>query len=301
MSGTVKLSKYIPGKSVKKKKKMADYAIDKKPIIDNAANTVNSFAMRTNRVINENSYNIRKPDGLYSCFKLTVGELSATSEKFVISNADVKKRELRMMACKHFVELYGTLIEDAKYKPKTGIDYLEYSSDTVLRDVKNVYVNNPTVFDKLKPTVVSFDSEGQPPTLVQIGFDEHTVALFHLPQYTELVKYLLQDPNIKKIICDVDAEERAFKIKCQNLVDIGELGMDGKKKSLITRIHELYGTELKKSKQLHIRGWAHPLPQAHIDYAIADAVWIWKIGNNTVDKIEIEKNSEDTVNDTSTV
>jgi hypothetical protein len=68
----------------------------------------------------------------------------------------------------------------------------------------------------------------------------------------------------------------------------------------------LYGAELKKDKRIHIRGWKPPLPQGHLDYAIADAVWTYKIGkeidklneiSNELSEASVEKKSEDIANE----
>jgi hypothetical protein len=205
---------------------------------DNPANILNSYAMRVKQDIIENTYFVRRPEGLFSCFKITVGEHSAVGE-FLGDN--IKRRHLRMIACKNFVDAYRDIIEESKPKPKQGIDYMEYSSHTVLSNVKKVVVNDVKIFDKLRPTLVAFDSEGIPPTLAQLCFDENTVALFHLPRFNDLIKYFLQDPTITKIVCDVGAEERNFGVKVNNFIDIGICSSNGvPTKPQLSHLHKAF-------------------------------------------------------------
>ena len=277
-----------PGKFKSKSKKEEKV----KNTVHSPANTLNTFAMHINKPIKELTYNVRKEDGLYSCFKISVGDgndaLWAIGEN---PGVDMKRRHLRMIACGNFVEKYAEEIEVTKRKEKEGIDYMDYSSHTVLSSVKKVYFNDTSVFDILKPTHVALDTEGIPPILAQVCFDENTVALFELPRFTGFIKFLMEDPNIMKIVCDVRSEERNFAkyapIKLQNYIDIGS-GPNGAQYSLVRLIKDNFDIQLKKDKGLHIRGWRAPLPQKHIDYAIADAVWtykIWKTQNKKTDDI----------------
>ena len=220
------------------------------------------------------------PQGVFQTFSISIGNDSINIQK----NVDLPKKEVRCQAYKEFYETYKPIFEKPKtisvpklslkeqYESKPGLDYLQYSRDTVLQDV-TVHVNLPEFFS-MYHTMLSFDSEGgKPPCLAQFCSDPTTVYLFYLPQFMKEVCDILQDSNIAKIVCDKSAEEKSFGVSICNYVDI----QGGNRKSLVTCIKEKFDVELKKDKRLHMNGWHQPFTKNQIDYAVADAIWTYKI------------------------
>lgn len=200
-------------------------------------------------------------NGATRTLEMSIGDLKVSvSETFA---AGVTRKVLKKKACELFVSLYSDEINRI-FLPKYGFDYLQFSVDNVLENAK-VYMNVAMTF---KPQIVAFDSEGKPPTLVQLCVDENTVYL-----YTdfEMCKHILEDDSILKVVCDGHAEEKNFLI--HNMHDL-----QGKeRKSLVRCIHETFGINLIKDKRIHYRGWNLPLKQSQLDYAVADVIWMWKI------------------------
>ncbi len=230
-----------------------------------SASMINHYSQITNQIIKENCY--YKDNNRY--YELSVGNLKVE----VISDLVQSKKNLRQLACDEFIKLYSSHIENTKInhlknKTENKIDYLEYSRKTILNNV-NTYLNEKLPLEK--PKLISIDSEGQPIKLAQIAINENTVYL-----YTEIdyVKTLLADPDIKKILCDISAEERSFGCNIVNYHDIQGL----ERKSLTRCIYEKYGIDLLKSKKIHFNNW-DIISEKHIEYAISDAIWTWKIYN----------------------
>lgn len=181
-------------------------------------------------------------------------------------------RNIKQQAYKEFFNKHGVSISNELIKYKNdAFDYIKYSQDTILQNC-TIHMNDETFFDftKTYTGILSFDSEGNRPiTLAQFCFNSEHVYLFELPKYIENVREILQNDSIKKIVCDLYAEQKAFNIIIENVYDI----QCNENKSLVTCIAHEFNINLRKNKGLHIRGWHHPLPPRHIDYAAADVLW----------------------------
>jgi ribonuclease D len=130
---------------------------------------------------------------------------------------------------------------------------------------------NDTRFFEKKLDVIAFDTEGQkPPTIAQLCADPKHVYIFELDKHMEAVKKLLADGSVKKIVCDLAAEQAQMGL-IANAFDL----QDSKKKSLVTIIHEKFGISMYKNKRIHFKGWNLPLSDDQIDYAAADAIWTY--------------------------
>lgn len=223
-----------------------------------SANQLNRYSQITRQSIREKCYDIDNK----RTYELAVGALkvSVTRE----NGTGITKKYLRQLACDAFVAKYNNILKQDTRSIKLGEDYIDFSRDTVLKTV-SVHMNK---VPEIKPQIISFDSEGQPPTLIQIctGKDVYLYTTFEYPLS------LLRDPEVKKIVCDLNAEKRSFG-DITNATDI----QGTEHKSLIRCIKDVYDFDLVKSKKLHIIGWNPPFSRAHIDYAVADAIWIWKL------------------------
>lgn len=201
-------------------------------------------------------------DGSTRTFQMAIGDLNVSvSEAFA---AGVTKKALKKKACELFISLYSEEINRI-FLPKHGFDYLQFSKEHLLAEVK-VCMNVPMSF---KPRVIAFDSEGQPPTLVQMCVAENLVYLY---TDIDMCKHMLEDDSILKIMCDANAEQRHFGA-LNNVFDLQEK----ERKSLVRCIYEMFGINLIKDKRVHIRGWKLPLTKPQLDYAVADVIWMWKI------------------------
>ena len=149
-------------------------------------------------------------------------------------------------------------------------DYLAYSRDTVLRDCRIRY-NDPSFFD-MDLKVVSFDSEGRPLRLAQFCSGKD-VYLFDLPTYYHEVRRVLEDPDVKKILCDARSEEASFGIAIHNYTDI-QAGSP-ERKSLAKLVEAHTGVTVKKNRLIHMHGWKHERrwTKDQLDYAAADVLW----------------------------
>lgn len=196
---------------------------------------------------------------------LYVGEYHV--KVFQKAGAGTTKKSLKHLACALFVQTYINPITQMFNYASQAADYLEYSRTTVLKNA-NIHINK---IPETKPTKIAFDSEGIPPMLIQICFDEKNVYL-----YTDLTYpcTLLYDPTVEKLICDVQAEQRQFG-PIPNATDI----QGPEKKSLVKHVNEYENVHLQKDKRVHIRGWHYPFTKDQIDYAAADALWIWIVSN----------------------
>jgi hypothetical protein len=211
-------------------------------------------------------------------YKIKVGNLTIEYDNGSGGSGDSGSaediKEIRIKAQQAFVDKNKDTIDQDIHNFRAGVDYIKYSRDNILADCK-IHYNNDDFFETHKDCeLIAFDSEGNKPvSLAQICVDMNNVYLFDLPQYFEKIKDILINPNIKKIICDVYAEQRVFNIFIKNAYDIQ--GND--RKSLVTCIHEVFDIKLKKPKSVHITGWKTPLSQKHIDYAAADVLWMYKL------------------------
>jgi hypothetical protein len=241
----------------------------------NYSNIVNKYSQVTKEPINERyQREYFTPDGTISRYTIRVGALQATG----YGPTDSTKKAMRQIACQAFVDTHPEIKAQIppSYKEvfdaKPGIDYLTYSRDHVLPSA-TIHINDPTFFDQ-EHTLVAFDSEGaDPPVLAQLCADPAHVYLFHLPEYMPQIVALLRDTAVTKVVCDGAAEEKFFKFPLQNTIDIQ--GPD--RKSLVTRIREVFGVELKKNKHIHMRGWHAPFTEDQREYAAADAIWTLKV------------------------
>jgi hypothetical protein len=207
-------------------------------------------------------------------YKIKVGNLTIEYDNGSGGSGAEAIKEIRIKAQQAFVDKNKDTIDQDIHNFRAGVDYIKYSRDNILVDCK-IHYNNDDFFEIHKDCeLIAFDSEGNKPvSLAQICVDLNNVYLFDLPQYYEKIKDILINPNIKKIICDVYAEQRVFNIFIKNVYDIQ--GND--RKSLVTCIHEVFDIKLKKTKSVHITGWKPPLSQKHIDYAAADVLWMYKL------------------------
>lgn len=208
--------------------------------------------------------------------RLSIGEHSVR----VSQPLGTTKKRLRSLACDLFNKTYAQQIDDVFNYKAQALDYLQYSRNTILKHA-TLHMNEiPDTY----PTKIAFDSEGIPPVLAQICFDPHNVYLYTDLTYPTL---LLYDSNVEKIICDVQAEQRQFGT-IPNATDI----QGPERKSLVTCVNEHINIQLKKDKRVHMRGWHPPFTQDQIDYAAADALWIWIVSN----KNNLINNNNDTDN-----
>lgn len=208
---------------------------------------------------------------------LSIGKYSVR----VYQTLGTTKKRLRSLACDLFNQTFAQQIDDVFNYNAQALDYLQYSRNTILKHA-TIHMNK---IPDIKPSKIAFDSEGIPPVLAQICFDPNNVYL-----YTDLTypTALLHDSKVEKIICDVQAEQRQFGT-IPNATDIQ--GPD--RKSLVTCVSEHTKIQLKKDKRVHMMGWRHPFTQDQIDYAAADALWIWIVSNKNN---FINNNNDDTDN-----
>lgn len=233
------------------------------------ANLINTYAQIFKLCVDE-SYK----DKIY---KIKVGNLTIEYDNGTGGTGDAGAeniKDIRIKAQEAFVDKHKDTIETDIHNFRAGVDYIKYSRDTILKDCK-IHYNNDEFFETHKNCeLIAFDSEGNKPvSLAQICVDLNNVYLFDLPKYSEKIIEILINPNIKKIICDVYAEQRVFNIFIKNVYDI----QVNDRKSLVTCIHEVFDIKLKKPKSVHITGWKTPLSNKHIDYAAADVLWMYKL------------------------
>jgi hypothetical protein len=207
------------------------------------------------------------------CYKNNVYSIQIgiyKDELQIICNNDLKN--IKQQAYKEFFNKHGQSIADELKKYKNdAYDYIKYSQDTILQNC-TIHKNDESFLEFVKTYkgILSFDSEGNNPvTLAQFCGDSGNVYLFELPKYIDAVREILGNNSIKKIVCDLNAEQKAFNIVIGNVYDI----QCNENKSLVTCIAHEFDINLRKCKGLHIRGWHHPLPCKHIDYAAADVLW----------------------------
>lgn len=200
--------------------------------------------------------------------------------KLTIETATTKQ-DAKVAACATLLESYPRIREIGTserksireiYLSKPGIDYIEYSRQTVLQNIRihwndESFFENDHIYD-----IVSFDSEGRPLRLVQFCCNMTDVYLFELPRYQAEVIRLMENNHIKKIVCDIRSEESSLGITIHNYVDI----QPDSKKSLTSLIEDITHVKLKKNKTMHIIGWNGRLTKNQIDYAAADALWTYK-------------------------
>lgn len=225
------------------------------------AATVNRFSQISRLPLSEKFTETQQQLTLY----LSVGDLHVEVSRPI--GAGTTKKLLKQLACDQFVQTYAQQIEHALTYKNQAADYLKYSRQTILQNA-TIHLNE---IPNIKPTKIAFDSEGVPPTLIQICFDPNNVYLFTDLAYP---KSLLYDPTVQKIICDLSAEQRQFG-PIPNAIDIQ--GPD--RKSLVTCVNEFAKVHLQKDKRVHIRGWRHPFTKDQIEYAAADALWIWIVSD----------------------
>lgn len=224
----------------------------------NYADLVNRHVMRTG-CMREEEYSQNESS---STIKIQVSDMSVTAS----APLGIAKKDLRNMALKAFVERYGLPAPKATASAK---DYINESRNTVIAGA-NIHINDTKIFEK-KLDIVAFDTEGQyPPTTAQLCSDPKHVYIFDLSKHMDQVKGVLADRSVKKIVCDINAEQAQVGPIC-NYYDIQE----GQKKSLVKIIEDTFGLCMYKNKRIHFDGWRFPLSDDQIDYAAADALWTY--------------------------
>lgn len=227
------------------------------------ADIVNRHVMRTG-IFRKEEYcpRVNTQDGVFCKIIVSVGDMCAEA----IAIEGTPKKELLGLALKAFVEKYGA----PSPKPAPNLqNYLDTSRKVVMVGA-TIHYNNTEIF-KTKPDVVAFDSEGQnPPTIVQLCACPTDVYILEYDKHSEMIKELLVDSSVKKIVCDLKAETMQLGHIC-NAVDIQ--GHD--KKSLVKIINEFFGIPMYKDKKIHYSGWKLPLSKNQIEYAAADALWTY--------------------------
>ena len=193
---------------------------------------------------------------------VTVGDMSVT----VSAPPGTPKKDTRAAAMKAFVERYGM---PAPKSTDGSQEYTEASRQHVLHGA-NIHFNDTSFFEK-KHIMVALDTEGQrPPTIVQLCADEKHVYIFEFDKHAEPIREMLGDRSVKKIVCDLRAEESQLG-PITNVADI----QDSRRLSLVNTVAELFGVRMYKDKRVHFRGWRMPLSDDQIDYAAADALWTY--------------------------
>ena len=205
-------------------------------------------------------------------YSVTVGDMhvSVIAETKQLAKADAFRKLLELNADILRVGASAKQSWKERFAAMPGIDYLAYSRDTVLRDCRIRY-NDPSFFD-MDLKVVSFDSEGRPLRLAQFCSGKD-VYLFDLPTYYHEVRRVLEDPDVKKILCDARSEEASFGIVIHNYTDI-QAGSP-ERKSLAKLVEAHTGVTVKKNRLIHMHGWKHErrLTKDQLDYAAADVLW----------------------------
>lgn len=212
-------------------------------------------------------------DGSQRSFRLQVGD----DEVVVTDVVPIQRKVLKHKACRIYVETFKAEIHKAmdmhklsQQSPPTGLDFVQYSKSTILRNV-SLHLNDPAFFEQ-QHSVVAFDSEGQPPTIVQFATGTRHVYIFYVDQFKDQIRKVLSDTSVLKILCDKRAEERHFG-EIANVHDI----QANEKKSLVRLINETFNVELYKDKRIHFNQWRLPLTRQQVDYAAADVKWMFML------------------------
>ena len=234
---------------------------------NNYGDLVNRHVMRTGCLKEE----IFEQNHLSNTIKIKVSDMSVTMS----APLSMPKKKLRSTALKAFIERYGVPVPVSKVSPG-ALEYIGASRNSVLAGA-NIHMNDTRFFEK-KLDIIAFDTEGQkPPTIAQLCADPKHVYIFELDKHMEAVKKLLADGSVKKIVCDLAAEQAQMG-PISNAFDL----QDSKKKSLVTIINEKFGISMYKNKRIHFRGWSLPLSDDQIDYAAADAIWTYLCYNSAL-------------------
>lgn len=236
----------------------------KAPAQANHTDLVNRHAVRLG-CLRDEAYS-ESPNG--STMTVTVADMSAT----VSAPPGTAKRELRSAAMKEFVRRYGIpgpSGPSGPNGPNGAQEYIEASRNSVLCGA-NIHINDTRFFEK-RLGVIALDTEGQdPPTIVQLCADERHVYIFDFDKHVEPLRELLGDPSVRKVVCDLRAEESQLG-PIANAADI----QDSRRLSLVKTVGEMFGVHMYKDKRIHFRGWRAPLSDDQIDYAAADALWTY--------------------------
>lgn len=237
--------------------------------------------VQTYSQISRMSVNERLEDcGILRKFSIQIGDDVVD----VLDTIYTKRKDLKIKACQLFVRDHCDKIKDAivehRRRKTAGVDYIAYSDGVILKDA-SIRINDCSFFrNQSNYELVAFDSEGQPPNIVQFATDEKTVFIFYISEFYLQIMEILQSDKIVKIVCDRGAEERQFGV-IHSAVDI----QDASRKSLVTCIKEMFGVDLLKNKRIHFQGWKPPLTEQQIKYAASDVLWMMKIYNAMCDKI----------------
>lgn len=197
-------------------------------------------------------------------FYLTVGNYCISSEH-------------ENLIYEEFIQKYN--IHDAIFKLE-AYDFVYYGKTYILPYI-HIRLNDPSFFEQ-KHTVLTTDSEGhypnQYPQIVQFATSENNVYIFNVDKYKQQILEILEDPNILKIVFDLNSEERVFKIKYNNVIDLQKNGI-----SFVKLIYNKFNIKLKKNKRIHFRGWdANKLSEEQINYSAFDVIWMYYLYRKSI-------------------
>jgi hypothetical protein len=211
-----------------------------------------------------------------SYFSLLEDPIDITQQTLRISH--------RVITAPKDVNIYELFNE--KYNIKEVVDELkrlEIAEDYVKYGIKNIlpyitiHFNDPKFFDITYYTLTT-DSEGhyanKYPQIIQFATSPTDIYIFTVELFLDNILNILQNPNILKIVFDLNAEEKAFKTKYNNVLDL----QTSSKISFIKLIYDKLKVNLKKNKKIHIIGWdANHLSQNQLYYSAFDVAWMYKI------------------------
>lgn len=186
-----------------------------------------------------------------------------------------EKGAIEEEACLNFIKTYN-IIEAIKElsRLQTADDYIKYGKINVLKHIK-IHYNDVSFFTK-NYDVIAIDSEGhykdKYPVIIQFAVSEKEVYIFNVEMHLQNVLAVLSS-NIPKIVFDLNAEKRAFKVDIQNTLDL-----QNGRESFVKKIYDTFNVSLKKNKKVHIQGWkADKLSKDQLYYSAFDVIWMYKI------------------------
>lgn len=165
---------------------------------------------------------------------------------------------------------------------KTADDYIKYGQLNILPYSK-LFINNADFFSKTHH-IITVDSEGHNnrnyPEIIQFGvhdienetedseYSGYSAYIFNVKIFLVDILKVLQDNSIKKVVFDLNSEQRAFGIKFANTLDIQPPNL-----SFVKYIYDKLNINLKKNKRIHMRGWdAYNLTKDQVDYSALDVI-----------------------------
>jgi hypothetical protein len=171
-----------------------------------------------------------------------------------------------------FIEKYN--IHNAIFKLE-AFDFVYYGKTYILPYI-HIRLNDESFFEQ-KHTILTTDSEGhypnQYPQIIQFATSDTNVYIFNVDKYKQEILDILKDQNILKVVFDLNSEERVFKIKYNNVIDLQKNGI-----SFVKLIYDKFNIKLKKNKRIHFNGWdANNLTEQQINYSAFDVIWMYHL------------------------